>query len=530
MYYLIYNLLHASVNIILFWKTWVVFLLSFITFLVLILLDKVYRPNISQYPFNVFLDKIKQFSVDKEKLYIKNYDYTRVKSRDTVNHILNRKVHPCYTRFKADFRLIEFRRFHCTSVLYYPPLLNSAYPSKLHPLLYGSVVLRYKNAFYLGLTAVTLRFSGNSKKTIEKAVNTIAHDVKPVQSAATHVPVTPKKDSSSGLKQEQPPVKKTSNFDKKPEIISGNIKSIQDQIPSQTNPGMKWYQNFTSTEKKPNTVTSSSPKTQPEANSKVQTDLITRGLIKEDTYNKKSVAILLEDGSSKFIGNSNSGYKLSHLGNAYREHVVPPQKPLEDSFFVQDVSIDKFKIMIPVPTTEKTFIEESHNKHLIVIFNPFDKEYYSVAELTSKKTAEFFANQQFKTFQDEKQTGNYVVTNEKNTQHIVYYHIPQKVNSESVCFAKWGTEYITNVPEKSKEKLLLTVIKATELGVLHQHDPEGLTTKQGEDMCDAYDAITSKNKKHPISKEQAMLNKKNEENQKQKNKAKNLGKNNEEQD
>ena len=98
---------------------------------------------------NLILDKVKQFSVDKEKLYIKNYDYTRnlkllyrvsgvtrVKSRDTVNHILNRKVHPWYTRFKADFRLMEFRWFHCTSVLYYPPLLNSAYPSKLHPLLY----------------------------------------------------------------------------------------------------------------------------------------------------------------------------------------------------------------------------------------------------------------------------------------------------------------------------------------------------------------------------------------------------------
>ena len=95
---------------------------------------------------------------------------------------------------------------------------------------------------------------------------------------------------------------------------------------------------------------------------------------KEDSNSKKPIAILLKDNSSKIISKSESGYKLSPLGNAYREQAVPIQEPLKDSFFAQDVSIDQFKIMVPIPTSEKTFIESSHNKHLIVIFNPLDEE------------------------------------------------------------------------------------------------------------------------------------------------------------
>lgn len=401
-----------------------------------------------------------------------------------MNHILNRKVHPGYTRFKADFRLTEFRWFHCTSVLYSSPLLNSAYPSKLHPLLYGSLVLRNKNVFYLGLTAVTLRFAGSNKKTIEKAVHAIANDVKPMPSMTTHVPNDSKKGVSSIQKKEQSTnnIKKTSSFDTKPTTISGNIKSVKDQVPSHIPPGSKWFLGF-------NTNTSLPDQ---KADDKLKNRMVNQGLLKEEKKIKEPIAIQLENGTLKILGDSKPSYKLSPLGNAYREQTVLPEKPLEEVFVAVDIKINQFQIMVPNKSTEKTFIETAKNKHLVVLYNPKDGEYYVVGYLTSKKTAVYLCSNQFQTYQTERQTGITAADKDKSPQHIVFFDSPQRINKTNVCLAKWGKDYFTTMPEKSQDTLVERVIDAAKKGIMHLYNSDGITRDDCSKMCDAYDETIEK--------------------------------------
>jgi hypothetical protein len=252
------------------------------------------------------------------------------------------------------------------------------------------------------------------------------------------------------------------------------------------------------------------------SNNDLLLEMKARGLLKENT-DKKEVTFKTEDG--KDITIKQTPFKFSPLGQGYIEQHnyktfianTPEAKENEDI---------EFKIGI-IPPENETFFPSAKQKHLVVSCKKNSDECYIIGFFTSKKTATFVFNKQFKRYQEEKEG----IEKEKETtgkpQHFLDLDNAEIISKAKLTFVSWGTDYLNDI-HVQKPNYFHNLYQNLSNRASDIFNPNEFTKDDAISLCLAFDKNVTQNKAQPKSKEQIKLDQENQTKQAKINEAKKL--------
>lgn len=233
-----------------------------------------------------------------------------------------------------------------------------------------------------------------------------------------------------------------------------------------------------------------------------------REIVNQDT-GKTTVVIKLEDTSDHMLGLSKNDVKLTQVGQAYVENFILNTRINEKNNnempkFSAPISRGNLKIIIPPKSESDSFVETGKQKHLLVIVDE-NTRIFPIGYLTSKSSAEFLSTQQFKAFQNQKETLDITITKKK--QHYVEFTQLMEIYQDDVKRVKWDKDYIENLSEESFKNLVVSFEKMLKQERCEFYDNKGLTKEDCLKMCIEHDKIADKKgAKHPLSADQIKQN------------------------
>lgn len=253
------------------------------------------------------------------------------------------------------------------------------------------------------------------------------------------------------------------------------------------------------------------------SDSDLRKEMINRLLIKNDQKNDSALSIKTSNDENILIGASKSGYKLSIIGAAYHNKITSPiyyEKPIDNTEH-------EFELIIALPPepTQEMFIESAKQKHLLIVYDKDNENYYVLGYLTGKKDAEPLNQQLFKNYQIGKENNNNIKLYAK-TQQIVYFKYPEKLEKTDIKRAKWDTEYINSLSPTSLNDLLDNSEEIMKQKFYTIFDKIGITKEEALRICKEHDEIVKKDGKHPLTENQIKQNKQHKEKQNKQNKEK----------
>ena len=232
------------------------------------------------------------------------------------------------------------------------------------------------------------------------------------------------------------------------------------------------------------------------------------------------------NGDQIVIGQAQHGIKLTTLGQAYVNKIRTKNKEVNTNTKMFEMPKDKnLKLIITVPpkANENVFIESGKQKHLLVVYNEKNNDYYAIGYFTSKESDKKLADKQFKTFQEEKDnsiTENTIKSSNKK-QYFVEFEIPERIAEEDLRIPKYGDEYLKHIKQS---EYFETVLETLSKVPYNEFNKDGITQENGLDMCKEHDENAKYNKKHPQTAGQIKQQELNKLKQKEKQKNKNIEK------
>lgn len=217
-----------------------------------------------------------------------------------------------------------------------------------------------------------------------------------------------------------------------------------------------------------------------------------RKLIIEDKENTGATSIILQHDNTILVGLSKNQVKLTLYGIAYFEKVSQPVTTYQQTKPCPQKNDIELSIILPPMSTEDTIIDHGKQKHLLLVYNVKGDFYMVIGYFTSKKSSHQISEKQFKNFQEE-QHGIYKSSTKK--QYIVLFPTPLKIEESCIQQAKWGQEYLQNIPQKNLDEIYLEIKNQWPkgYGAFTNH---GITKEQALQMCKDFDKDVSTKGKH----------------------------------
>lgn len=236
-------------------------------------------------------------------------------------------------------------------------------------------------------------------------------------------------------------------------------------------------------------------------------ELKKRELIVDDLGNT-AVEITLDNNNVFTVGgNPINKIKLRPLGQAYVKRVMEKNPSSNKSINLTSTKDNKFIIIIAPQNKDNVFIEGGHRKHMLVVYDSNNKEYYAIGYLTSKNSGQYLSDQKIKTFQNEKNN----IFDEKNindSQKIVRFKKALKIKEEDIVRIQWDAEYINTLSNTSLElleKIWTNLIQQT----YEEFTDKDITKEHSLAICKEHDKTVLSGDKHPLTEDQIKQNEEN---------------------
>lgn len=242
-------------------------------------------------------------------------------------------------------------------------------------------------------------------------------------------------------------------------------------------------------------------------------ELKIRGLVADNP--KATIAqFVTEDDKIVTIGDAKYGVKATPLARGYIEKYQSPNIfELENPLNQLDFANIQYKIVIPPMASKTTIVEDGAIKHLIITFDNKNNQYAS-GYLTSKKGPDLLCSINYKTFVN-KLKSNDEPTSNKEQYLVIYDNAKQIPDNFIIQTSKLSAQYLKVVNQSTLYKMYEKQRKAP-IEIIDK-EKDGITMHDGLMIIKDFDKTIQSGGKHPISKEQILLNQLNHEKQKQAN-------------
>jgi hypothetical protein len=223
-------------------------------------------------------------------------------------------------------------------------------------------------------------------------------------------------------------------------------------------------------------------------------ELLNRNLTKEDSV--KTFSELLDINGNKItVGESKNNIKITSLFQAYQQ---------KDFINNQEVkTMDDFDLVIGIPPkpSSNTFIKSGEQKHLLIAVHKSHALYYAVGYLTSYTKAIFFADMQYKKFENLKEGVTSDSQNLQKNQYMKKFSNLQLINPKDLTIVKYYKEYLAHIGKNTYLEDLFDKIKKEPIITFNT---SGFTKQNCLDICKAYDKNVLDKKPHPKTKNQQL--------------------------
>jgi hypothetical protein len=241
----------------------------------------------------------------------------------------------------------------------------------------------------------------------------------------------------------------------------------------------------------------------------LKVEMTSRELIKIDPGNT-SVSVKLQDDSVYVLGIPKNGIKLTSLGQAYSFEIEKKFKSITPEVVATTSGVN-FKIIVPPKVSNDIFIEDGKQKHLLVAYDTTTGKHYAIGYLTSKTSANFLADKQYKYFENNKENTGKIM--KEKPQFLLRFTSAYEIPSDEVKVVKYSSDYLSELTEKAQESLEDVLKEITGKKVL-TFDNAGLTKDDCLKICKLHDINIANKQKHPLTPDQIKLNELNKQKQK----------------
>lgn len=242
-------------------------------------------------------------------------------------------------------------------------------------------------------------------------------------------------------------------------------------------------------------------------------ELKKRGLIKTDVGQTTS-NILDKNNNTVPVGETKNGIKLTQLGQAYAKQSEVNIPSTTANITVNNIDNLKFIVALPPKATDKTFIESGEQKHLLVVYNKENNNYFAMGYFTSKKSVDKIADMQYKAFENlQEKLDN---TPNVKAQHFHKFDTPQRMQPNDINPVKYSQEYLDNINQFTYFKNSLEMFNDN---AYKEFNHDGITKEHALALCKEHDKVIANKSKHPLTKDQIKHQELNKEKQHQNNAA-----------